>query len=531
MVIGVLNNLAKITSPDDKKIVLKPEKKRFSVVNFTAAIDVASFTCKLAKENENFLKKVDGAKLTDSIKEGLRTFFNGIVDIINSAENNSSQDFFNDFSIKIRELLKNEKFLKMQDKEKKRVIKTTFISDFFIKFLPKKQENDLNKYLTDMVKKLSTTIDDQPKSKPVESLKKDFDRYKHITDMVKRFLPEGDDQLSSSFKKFLSDMKFHRFEQEYTVESFNELKNTFELYEFRNIIKEILSNIKMLGDIKHFRHINNDIDVFVRTGYEHINEIGLSPEVTEIVKKAKDELGIEMIVPDSPKIANFFYDQFDHYKKLGLDLPDRVNLMELNYFIRKMDRAGSYAPYSREIKLNFMNVCHLIHNGKIDKIADTLRHEMIHFVDNMTIGDYNFNNNDNALVQVILSEDEQAFYNNMLKNLTEYYGKKFLDKNKLTAILDNCNFAKKIKSKKIYDYSDNDLQTKIDGVIEKVSALKTNLQSYLKSERHVAIAMNDSAEFKAYVMEKSSTEEIPEELFRVLKKLGMPDMKDRSYLF
>jgi hypothetical protein len=507
----VLNNQVKITPLNNKLLWSKAKNKRSNAVSFTAAYDLADFNRNLLAENKKLLERINRSELTNSVKEGLSIFFNGIVDIITTTKAENNQDFFNILSSKIRKHLKNKKFLNMQDRDNKKIIKKTFLSQFFKDFLPDSFSNIVKKYTKNW----------------------HFINNWFTNRAIKKFM-QPEEKISRSFIEFLNSMLFGIYESDFSKGSFMELKAGFELYEFRKIFKDIFKSIEKLKEIPQSEHVKHCIDMFIRSNLNKIHNIGLSKEVKEIVDKAKDELSVQMIIPNSEKCANTFYNILESYKKLDLDLPQVFNLMDLDFFTRRKLAAGYYRAenenYKREIGINFFDLCPSIYKEEEYNFYRTFRHEMVHLTDNVTVYDNYYQNSKKSLTFYVFPLDDLKFYKNILPVLKKHIKNPSVNSLELLDILENCIQAKQIQDVISNNFQDINVPRMLNNIIEKISNLMYDLKEYLKSESNAKSALENISEFKAYIMERSLHEEIPDNLLSLLREMDMPDMKDRCYL-
>jgi len=311
---------------------------------------------------------------------------------------------------------------------------------------------------------------------------------------------------------------------------------------------EILNYLK--SNIKD-PQIRQDFSSRAKEYENKILKIGLSPKVKKHVNNAEKNLNVKLNLPDDEEFAKFIYENLDFYNKLGLPLPNELHFNNFDFFVKNFN--SSIAFYVRfdpqtdnlfvkkycqdNEKINerniFYNPADLIKS--LDKndytdIYEKLRHEIGHFWHNQAMGDRDYDANKSF--KTILDPEERVFLNGLKALFVPFeYSSRPYDVS-LNDFIDGLKST--IDHKDDYGCGsifDEDILNKANTIINKLENVKNLVNENFKEFPDVIpYALTNTHELVATAIQFNNRKEYTSEFKIFLKKLGMPDIKDRSYI-
>lgn len=213
-----------------------------------------------------------------------------------------------------------------------------------------------------------------------------------------------------------------------------ELSKAFNTFYCRKLLNDhtvgLLNHYKNLDALKPFK---KEMDTFTKLIDKKILNLGLSPAVKDIVKKAEANLGTRLEIYDSPVLARLIYDRLEYFKSIDRSVADILNVIDFDESYGsgvyskwcKQNLAESSIKYCTEndlidkqaIRLNPWDLLKMMNTGEEQKVSSLLTHEHGHLWHNEKIGDELYYNPDKQLAFVNLLEPEEKELFTKYKNL------------------------------------------------------------------------------------------------------------------
>lgn len=357
-----------------------------------------------------------------------------------------------------------------------------------------------------------------------------FDKIKNLT--IKQGINLSSEQKTELFKRFNLSKNRKKLMNK-TVETLEFLKNSNLFESHSNVIQSTI--VKMDRAIRCF---------------------GLSKEVKNIVIKSEDNLNVKLNIPDSLDLAENIYGWLVQHRKSGHVLPKEILFNDFDFFTNH--NSGLSASYVSGVKSNdydeiiskypsltnkfskkqiYFNPIFLIsREGKndSDSVIEDLEHELGHFWHNLKIGDEAFHSKRMNSIDGFLSIKDNNFLLDLKNKISgkvcftpsiNLTGKITEDLSEI--IPDIQNMIKHRHDLGIEHIITEKVISKFNQIIQKLEVLTSiTSKNFSNCPDELLYAFTSPKELVAFAIQKRHDHEYDAEFIKILKRLGMPEIKD-----
>ena len=322
-----------------------------------------------------------------------------------------------------------------------------------------------------------------------------------------------------------------------------ELEKAFNTFYCRKILNDktvaLLNHYKNITELEPYK---NELDKISKYLDNKILLSGLSPEVKQLVQKARENLGVRFETYDSFELSQLIYNRLSYFKSIGRSTTDILNIIEFDE-IHGMGVCTKFCArnltdtsviYCKEnnlldknyIRLNPWDLIKMLAQKEEEKIRSLLTHEHGHLWHSESLGDDVYYN---PLKQFkytdLLSPEEQNLMKKYEKIVTEAIpGFEHFFKN-LDTTIDSFKDVHS-ETRHIMNFNDKLTDEMVDQLIpvmDKLTAISKTIDE-LPDAYARKYAKSSPGELVACAVEWSDRTRYSEQFEELLKHFGAPDM-------
>lgn len=418
----------------------------------------------------------------------------------------------------------------------------------------------LRSYLESKLKRTLAKIDLMHEALNSGTFKKDFifdDESKDLLNYVAR---------NTGIKVPISATKSHFKEVEslaaakginLSPEQKAKLLKRFDVSEIRKrLSNEVVESLEFLKCSKIF----NNYSVVIQETIEKMNRaircFGLSQEVKSIVVNTEDNLGVKLDIPDSLVLAKNINERLTQHQKAGYTLPDEVIFNNFDFFAthnselsakyvnntkpNNFDKAkGSHSTLENTKKQIYFNPVFLFsreERGDYNCILEDLDHELGHFWHNLKIGDDAYNSKEMNTIDGFLPKEDIGFLLDLKNKLSKkvcfipninIHGEE--EENFAEIIPELQNMIEYRLDLGVEDIISDEVIARFSRIRQKLNEITAiTLKQFPDYPEEVTYALTSPKELIAFSIQKSPYHKYDKEFWDILKKFGMPKIKEKQ---